>query len=336
MNVGPVTTLLGPVCRVQGLTVGYRVDGTWLRAVREVSFEVAASEVLAVVGETGSGKSSAALALIGMLPPNGRILTGSIMIGGRDVLRLSEAEMRNLRGREVGWVPQQPMSAFNPTMTVGRQVAEPLVIHERLPLKRALLRAREVLAETGIDEVNRVLDAYPHQLSGGMLQRAMIAMATICRPRLLIADEPTSALDVGTQRQILKLLESLRARQGLAMLMISHDLGMVSHVADRLLILYAGRRVEVGPKGQLLDQPRHPYTVGLLRSMILGGLAHKARLPSLPGYPPSAAEVEEEIGCPFRPRCERALAACASAFPEPDGHGGHLWACYNPESEAAR
>lgn len=322
------------ICDVSNLTVAYHSGGEWLQAVREVSFAVRTGEILAIVGETGSGKSTTATAMIRMLPRNGRVLAGQVSFWGTDLLKLSTSEMRRLRGQEIAYVPQQPMSAFNPTMIVGRQVAEPLIIHRRMSYREAAPQAAARLREMGIHEVERVMRSYPHELSGGMLQRAMIATAMICQPRLLILDEPTSALDVTIQRQILNLIKEVQVTYHLAVVLISHDLTVVSQVADRILVLYGGRAAEIGPTSTIVTAPRHPYTRGLLRSTLSGELAHKAKLASLAGYPPNPLEVDREPGCPFRPRCHRVVAQCSQSFPALEGEPGHLWACYAPEPAA--
>jgi oligopeptide/dipeptide ABC transporter ATP-binding protein len=319
------------ICDVSGLTVAYHSGGVWLQAVRDVSFEIRTGEILAIVGETGSGKSTTASAMIRMLPPNGRVVSGSVRFAGEDLLRLPGGAMRRLRGQDIAYVPQQPMSAFNPTMTVGRQVAEPLVIHRGMSHREAAPQAAKRLREMGIHEVDRVMRSYPHELSGGMLQRAMIASAMICQPRLLIADEPTSALDVTIQRQILDLLKQVQLEYHLAVVLISHDLTVVSQVADRILVLYGGRAAEIGPTAAIVSGSRHPYTRGLLRSTLTAELTHKAKLTSLAGYPPNPVEVDRERGCPFTPRCHRAVAECTVAFPLLDGTSDHYWACHNPE-----
>jgi oligopeptide transport system ATP-binding protein len=319
------------ICGVSDLTVAYHSSDEWLRAVRSVSFDVRRGEILAIVGETGSGKSTTATAVIRMLPSNGRVVSGSVTFDGRDLVALSAGEMRRLRGQEIAYVPQQPMSAFNPTMTVGRQVAEPLLIHRRANASDAAREAAKRLKEMGIREVDRVMRAYPYQLSGGMLQRAMIATAMICQPRLLILDEPTSALDVTIQRQILALIKQVQDEYRLAVILISHDLTVVSQVADRILVMYGGRAVEIGSTQAIMSQARHPYTRGLLRSSLAGEREHKAKLASLAGYPPGPHDVDSEPGCPFRPRCPRAVDDCSTGFPPFSHDGSDEWACHNPE-----
>jgi peptide/nickel transport system ATP-binding protein len=321
----------GAVCEVSDLSVAYYSGSEWLRAVRDVSFQVFGGEILAIVGETGSGKSTTATAVIRMLPGNGRVTSGHVKFGQQELLSLSTGDMRKLRGREIAYVPQQPMSAFNPTMPVGRQVAEPLLIHNGMSYSKAAPQAARRLKEMGIHEVDRVMHAYPHQLSGGMLQRAMIATAMICQPRLLILDEPTSALDVTIQRQILSLIEQVQADYQLAVILISHDLTVVSQVADRILVMYGGRAVEIGSTEAIMRRARHPYTRGLLRSTMAGEREHKSKLASLAGYPPNPQEVDREAGCPFRPRCGRAVDECAQAFPEVTHEMDDAFACYNPE-----
>jgi oligopeptide/dipeptide ABC transporter ATP-binding protein len=319
------------MCEVTDLTVAYQSGDEWLRAVRSVSFEVTRGEILAVVGETGSGKSTTATAVIRMLPANGKVVSGKVMFDGRDLVHLPSQEMRRLRGQDIAYVPQQPMSAFNPTMTVGRQVAEPLLIHRRANASDAAREASKRLKEMGIREVDRVMKAYPHQLSGGMLQRAMIATAMICQPRLLILDEPTSALDVTIQRQILALIKQVQSEYRLAVILISHDLTVVSQVADRILVMYGGRAVEIGATEAIMSGARHPYTRGLLRSSMAGEREHKAKLASLAGYPPAPHDVDSEQGCPFRPRCPRAVDQCSTMFPPFSAGAADSWACFNPE-----
>ena len=318
-------------CDVRGLTIAYRVDTSWLKAVRNVSFEIPMGEALALVGETGSGKSSIGYAAINMLSRGGKIVSGAVTIGGTDVLRLDDRMLRSFRGRVVGYVPQQPSVAFNPTRTIGKQVAESLIVHQGTRYKDTLELVQRTLGEMGLRDPERLIRLYPHQLSGGMLQRAMIASAIICDPEMLIADEPTSALDVTVQRQILDLLRGVQRRRNLTILLISHDLGAVSRIADKLMVLYAGCKVEMGEAKQLLTAPRHPYTRGLLASSPGRGQSHKSRLASLTGVPLAPADVDREVGCPFRTRCPRVVATCAERFPDPDGDDRHVWFCHNPE-----
>jgi oligopeptide/dipeptide ABC transporter ATP-binding protein len=242
---------------------------------------------------------------------------------------LSPRELRGVRGCEIGYVPQLPMAAFNPTTKVGPQVGEPLRIHDGLSYRRALPRVLEALGEMGLPDGERVADSYPHELSGGMLQRAMIAMATICDPLLLIADEPTSALDAHIRRQIIDVLRRIQEARQLAILFVTHDLGVVETVSDRVLVLYGGRVVEAGPTPVVLGQPRHPYTRALLESRITLETVPKTKLKWIRGHPLTAHEVDSEQGCPFRPRCERALVECGSRFPPVSGEADHFWACWN-------
>lgn len=265
-----------------------------------------------------------------MLPRAGRIDAGTVAVGDVDVRALGERGLRALRGKVVGYVPQQPMTSFNPTMRIGRQVAESLIVHEHARYGDTLERVRQALVDVGLNDPERVIDAYPHQLSGGMLQRAMIAGAIIGRPTLLVADEPTSALDVTVQRQILALLRRVRDEHRLSILLISHDLSAVAQIADRTLVMYAGRNVETGGTATLLSAPRHPYTRGLIESSPGRGQPHKSRLASMGGAPLGPREVDSVPGCPFMERCPQALPVCAERFPEAAGDDGHRWFCHNP------
>jgi peptide/nickel transport system ATP-binding protein len=295
------------------------------RAVNGVSFALPPGSVLGLVGESGCGKSMTALSLMRLVPPPGRIVGGEVSFDGRDLLQLPEAEMRRVRGAGLAMIFQEPMTALNPVMRIGAQVAEALWLHGRAGRRAARERAVALLGEVGIpDPAARARD-YPHQLSGGMRQRVMIAMAISCEPRVLIADEPTTALDVTIQAEILDLLRTLRERHGMAALLITHDLGVVAEQADRVAIMYAGRIVEHAGVEDVFDRPRHPYTQALFRSMPGAG-PRRARLEAIPGQVPDLLRLPS--GCAFRDRCPQAIAACAEGVPPLEEKApGHHVAC---------
>ncbi len=286
-----------------------------IRAVDGVSFDVFPGETLAIVGESGSGKSVTSLSIMRLLPAaTGRITGGHILFRGRDLATLSEREMRAVRGREIGMIFQEPMTSLNPVHTIGDQISETVIRHEGVSRSRGLERAIEMLALVGIPEPRKRAANYPHQMSGGMRQRAMIAMALSCRPALLIADEPTTALDVTIQAQILELMKDLQRQMGMAIIFITHDLGVVAEVADRVLVMYAAQAVETGPVGEIFANPRMPYTAGLMGSIPrLGASETKVRLTTIPGQVPSLARLPE--GCRFAPRCAYAMPACRTGEP---------------------
>jgi peptide/nickel transport system ATP-binding protein len=320
------------VLSVDDLSVRFRTEDGFVHAVDEVSFEVGTGEVLAVVGESGCGKTVTALSLVGLLPPSAEV-GGHVWLGGEDLVRVPAARLRELRGKQVGFVFQEPMTSLNPVLTVGRQVGEVLRRHEGLSRQAASRRAAELLDLVGVPEAERRLAEYPHQLSGGLRQRVIIAMAVACEPRVLIADEPTTALDVTIQAGILDLLRDLRRRLGTAIVLITHDLGVVADVADRVLVMYAGRKVEEASVDDLFAAPQHPYTVGLLGA-VPNPARHAAgeRLREIPGMVPS---LSERLGfCAFAPRCPRADDRTRSQRPalEEIG-GGHLVACFHPGPE---
>lgn len=298
--------------------------------LESVSLSLAAGRTLALVGESGSGKSLTALAVLGLLPAKIRPVGGSIRLDGRDLLALSERELGRLRGARMAMVFQEPMTALNPVLPVGHQVAEPLGLHAGLRGRTARMRVRELLASVGLSDPDRVLRSYPHELSGGMCQRVVIAMALACRPGLLIADEPTTALDVTVQAQIVDLLVRLQREQGMAVLFITHDLALAGQFADEVAVLYAGRVVERAPTPALFAQARHPYTLGLLRSLPEPGPAPRGRpLAMIPGEPPEPHR--RPPGCAFHPRCERGSdeAACRGRAPELELIApGHSCACW--------
>jgi len=312
---------------VRDLRVAVRLDEHAAAAVDGVSFALERGKVLGLVGESGCGKSMTALALMRLLPPAAWVAGGTARFEGRDLLTLPERELRRLRGAEIAMIFQEPMTALNPLMTAGAQVAEAVGLHQPLGRRAAWARAVELLAEVGIPDAARRASDYPHQLSGGMRQRVMIAMAISCAPKLLIADEPTTALDVTIQAGILELLGRLRRERGMALLLITHDLGVVAAEADDVAIMYAGRIVERAPVQDVFAQPRHPYTAALLRSMPVLGV-HRERLDAIPGQVPPLGR--QASGCAFRDRCPRAQDDCATAPPPLASVGpGHEVACYH-------
>ena len=297
---------------IEGLTLEFPRDGTAARALDGVSFTVERGRVMGLVGESGCGKSMTALAVMRLVPAPGRITAGRIVFDGVDVLGLPEHAMRGLRGARIAMIFQEPMTALNPVLTAGFQIAEVLRIHRPVSARAAWARAVELLAEVGIPEPAARAHDYPHQLSGGMRQRVMIAMAIACEPALLIADEPTTALDVTIQAEILELLRGLRERHGMGLVLITHDLGVVAEQADRVAIMYAGRIVEEAPTVELFANPLHPYTRALLRSMPTLGV-HRERLDAIPGNVPDITR--RPSGCSFRDRCPLAIPDCAVAPP---------------------
>jgi oligopeptide transport system ATP-binding protein len=291
-----------PLLSVRGLTTRFRTDRGMIAAVQDVSFDVGAGETLAIVGESGSGKSVTAMSIMRLIPtPPGKIESGEVRFGDRDLLRLSDAEMRAVRGDQIAMIFQEPMSSLNPALTVGFQIAEPLNVHRDTPWNAALDKAVELITRVRMPDAESRRHAYPHQFSGGMRQRAMIAMALACEPRLIIADEPTTALDVTVQAQILDLLKELAARANSALILITHDLGVVARYADRVAVMYAGRIVECAPARELYARPKHPYTLGLLQSAPrLDGDTTKRLIP-IEGQPPDLSALPP--GCSFAPRC---------------------------------
>ena len=285
---------------VRNLSASFHTRAGIVRAVRNVSFDVAPGETLGIVGESGSGKSVTCYSMMGLIPmPPGRIESGSAMLDGTDLLHCPEKELRSIRGKRISMIFQDPMTSLNPYLTIGEQVAEPLVIHEGAGKKEARDRALEQLALVGIPDAEQRMDAYPHQFSGGMRQRVMIAMALITRPEILIADEPTTALDVTVQKQVLDLIRKLQQDMGTSVILITHDLGVVRQYADRINVMYAGRIVESAPARELLEHPRHAYTRALMKS-IPGLHAKGSPLYTIPGLPPNM--LQEPCGCSFRPR----------------------------------
>ena len=304
-----------PLLSVRDLTTRFRTERGTVTAVDRVSFDVEAGETLAIVGESGSGKSVTAMSILRLIPtPPGRIESGEILFDGQDLLKLSDAGIRAVRGDRIAMIFQEPMSSLNPAITIGRQVAEPINLHRGTPWGKAIEMARDLLAKVRIPDPESRVSAYPHQFSGGMRQRAMIAMALACNPQLIIADEPTTALDVTVQAQILDLLKELAGGTRSALILITHDLGVVARYADRVVVMYGGRVVESAPATELYARPRHPYTRGLMASVPKVDGDTSQRLVPIEGQPPDLAALPP--GCAFAPRCRHATERCGSERPE--------------------
>jgi peptide/nickel transport system ATP-binding protein len=315
---------------VRGLTTELRLRAGRFNAVDDVSFTVRHGEVLGVVGESGCGKSMTALSLMRLLPPAASITHGAVLLDGVDLVSLGAGEMRRVRGKDVSMVFQEPMTSLDPAFTIGEQIIETVRAHERIGKDEARKRAVEMLERVEIPNAARRAHDYPHQFSGGMRQRVMLAIALVMRPKLVIADEPTTALDVTIQAQILDLLDELRRALSLSVMLITHNLGVVHSVADRVAVMYAGEVVEVAPVGEIFDDPQHPYTQGLLRSM--PSLATRGSdLPVIPGRVPELAEMP--TGCRFAPRCANRIDACTQSHPTLTRTGPlRELRCYNPSA----
>ena len=318
-----------PLLAVEDLRVHFWTGGGTVHAVNGISFEIGPGETLGIVGESGCGKSVTALALLGLLPRAGRVRSGAARFDGRDLLRLSQRALRRVRGRQIAMIFQDPMTSLNPVLTIGRQLREPLETHFGMGRKVATARAAELLDRVGIPSPDARISDYPHQFSGGMRQRAMIAMALACRPKLMIADEPTTALDVTIQAQILALLRELVAEERTALILITHDLGVVAGMCERVNVMYAGMFMETGSADQLFASPRHPYTLGLLQSVPRLDAARRAQLQPIEGAPRDM--LQPPSACPFQPRCRYEVEQSRLEVPplveiEP----GHKVACFNP------
>ena len=319
--------------QVRDLNVSFRTEHGLIRAVADVSFDVKEREILGVVGESGAGKTISLLSVIGLIDDPNAVIEGSIIYKGRELIGLPRRELRHVRGKEIAMIFQDPMTALTPVYTIGWQIIEQIRTHNRLSSRAARRRAVELLAAVGIPDPELAADRYPHQLSGGMRQRAVIAMALSCNPSMLIADEPTTALDVTVQAQILELIQRLRRDFGSAIVLITHDMGVVAEVADRVLVMYGGRVVERGTKHELFRSPWHPYAWGLLDSIppLDGPRPH--RLKSIAGAPPSLLDLPK--GCAFGPRCRFRFDKCAE-LPALDPGAGHAAACFlSMEARAA-
>jgi peptide/nickel transport system ATP-binding protein len=323
-----------PLVEVEGLKTWFFTRAGIVKAVDDLSFHVRRGETLAIVGESGCGKSITALSLMRLIPdPPGRIVSGRITLDGVDLLSLDEAAMRKVRGNDISMIFQEPMTSLNPVMTIGRQIGEALILHQGIGKAAALERAVEMLRRVRIPEPEQRVKEYPHQLSGGMRQRAMIAMALACNPKVLLADEPTTALDVTIQAQILELMVTLQRELGTAMVLITHDLGVVAETAERVIVMYAGRKVEEASVGDLFAHAMHPYTHGLLGSIprlgLMRGELHTsgARLQEIVGIVPALTDLPK--GCAFAPRCSFAIDRCAQEYPPYEQkRSGHWAACW--------
>ncbi|WFE75860.1 ABC transporter ATP-binding protein [Roseinatronobacter sp. S2] len=317
-----------PVLQVQGLKTLFNTRSGNLHAVNSVSFNLQAGELLGVVGESGSGKSVTMMSLIGLLPtPPAEVQAGSVMFGGQDLLKLSQRSLQNLRGRDIGFVFQDPMTSLNPVFTVGFQIMEPLRRHMGMNKSEAQARAIELLDLVGIPDARRRLKDFPHQFSGGMRQRVMIAIALACDPKVLIADEPTTALDVTIQAQILELVKELRQKLGMAIIWITHDLGVIAGIADRVMVMYGGQVVEYGPVRDVFANPAHPYTRALMTTVPSVRGARAPKLNVIEGQPPILSQ--HPAACPFRARCPKAFDRCGRENPPRyDVAPGHDAACF--------
>ncbi|MBO1114825.1 ABC transporter ATP-binding protein [Bordetella petrii] len=324
-----------PLLEVDNLSTYFDTVAGTVRSVDGVSYRVEAGRTLGVVGESGCGKSVTALSILRLVPtPPGRYAGGQVRYRGANLLDLTEKQMRRIRGNRISMIFQEPMTSLNPVLTVGRQIAETVMVHQGASRRDAYRRAEEMLRLVQIAEPARRVHEYPHQLSGGMRQRVMIALALACNPEVLIADEPTTALDVTIQAQIIDLLRSLQQKLGMGIVMITHDLGVVAECCDRVVVMYAGRKVEEAPVAELFDRPLHPYTRALMASMPSMNTSAD-RLAEIPGMVPAPSELGQ--GCSFAPRCAYATERCRREIPGLDAHGGdHVVACFEAARVAAQ
>ncbi len=318
-----------PLLAVEDLRVRFNTRRGTVYAVNGITFDIAPGETLGIVGESGCGKSVMSLAILGLIAANGRIESGQARFGGVDLLQQSDRALRRIRGREIAMIFQDPMTSLNPVLTIGRQIREALETHFDMDRKAATARAAELLDRVGIPSPDARLRDYPHQFSGGMRQRAMIAMALACRPKLLIADEPTTALDVTIQAQILNILRELIAEEDAALVLITHDLGVVAGMCERVNVMYSGLFMETGSADQLFASPRHPYTLGLLQSVPRLDAARRSRLQPIEGAPRDM--LSPPTACPFQPRCTYEVEESRRAVPPlVEVEPGHMVACFNP------
>ena len=320
-----------PLLQIKDLHTDIEIRNGVVRALSGVDLHVNPGETLGIVGESGSGKTMTALSLMGLLPQGGKVSSGSIILDGQDLTKMPLHAKRKLRGTKVGMIFQDPLTSLNPTMKIGLQVCEPLRVHKKMSKKDALERAVEILKRVGMPRPEIVINNYPHQLSGGMRQRVMIAMALVCKPRILIADEPTTALDVTTQMQILDLIDELRDEYKMGVILITHDLGVVAGHTDRVAVMYAGRIVETAPTKTLFTEPKHRYTSSLMAALPERALAAGTKLFSIPGAPPSLTNLPK--GCRFAARCLWATDECRAGYPDLNGDENHTFSCFHPVQE---
>lgn len=319
---------MAPLLDVRNLQTYFFIDKTTVKAVDGISFDLHAGETLGLVGESGCGKSVSAMSILRLIPsPPGEIVSGEVRFEGRDLLQVSDEEMRGIRGNRIAMIFQEPMTSLNPALTIGRQIAEPMEIHRGVQRREALLQSVDLLEKVQIADPESRIGDYPHQFSGGMRQRAMISMGLGCDPKLIIADEPTTALDVTIQAQLLELLKRLTRDSGMALIIITHNLGVVARYADRVNVMYAGRIVEKGTAEDIYNNPKHPYTIGLMASVPQLDQDIRKKLMPIQGQPPNLAMVPS--GCAFHPRCDLAVDRCRVETPvlEPVG-GQHEKACW--------
>jgi oligopeptide transport system ATP-binding protein len=317
-----------PILQIKDLIIKFYTPEGVIHAVNRINISLTAGETLGVVGESGCGKSVTMLSVLRLIPdPPGKIEHGQILFDGRDLLKIPDQEIHNVRGKRIAMIFQDPIASLNPVFKIGRQVAEPLMRHTNLSKQEAYQKAEEILSLVGISDVHKRMNDYPHQFSGGMRQRVMIAMALTCNPEILIADEPTTALDVTIQAQIIDLVKRLRSELGMSMIWITHDLGIVAGLAHRVIVMYAGYVIENLPVSELHRCPQHPYTLGLLSSLPhVHQRSDHARLDTIPGTPPILWEAPQ--GCPFRPRCKYAIDKCQQTPPLIEVKPGHQVACW--------
>ncbi|WP_378956215.1 ABC transporter ATP-binding protein [Pelosinus sp. sgz500959] len=327
--------MIKPLLDVQKLSVSFATYAGPIKAIEQISFQVFPGEIIGIVGESGCGKSVTAHSIMQLIPtPPGKYQTGKILFEGVDLLQKSESEMAKIRGNEIGMIFQDPMTSLNPVLTIGMQIAESLQLHQQISKKEAYTQAAEMLRLVGIPSPKERIKEYPHQFSGGMRQRAMIAMALSCHPKLLIADEPTTALDVTIQAQILNLMKDLQSKLNTAIILISHDLGVIATLCSRVIVMYAGKIAEVGTAEEIFHEPQHPYTWGLLQSVPRMDVEQQ-ELIGIEGQPPDL--LHPAIGCPFHPRCSYAMTICTKQYPETtEVSPGHSVKCWLQHADAPK